>query len=194
MPIPMQSGSQRHLARSAQNRESRIDLGAIGSEPGSKSSTPANHLEQIARTAERISTSWRKLSPATDTGGEMEKGIGKQTEKATEPEMRKPSGSAHRQPPSGKGEIPITVRHESPWKMYKKGYELKFEDFVIVAVRLSPNSGKVAIKNYNRREGERSLDMLNIVRHAKFISFLEVFEWDQMFFAVFEHVFVSLVR
>ncbi|KIW36231.1 uncharacterized protein PV06_11479 [Exophiala oligosperma] len=133
-----------------------------------------------------------KLSPATDTGRDIKKGIGKQIEKATEPGMLKPSASAHRQTPPGARTILLTVRHESPWKMYKQGYELKFEDFVTVAVGLSPNSGKFAIKNYKRREGEGILDMLDTVRHEKFIRVMEVFEWEQTYFAVFEHVFVSL--
>lgn len=133
------------------------------------------------------------MSPAPGTGREIKKENGKQIKKATDPEMYKPSGSAHRQPFTSKGEIPITVRHELLWKIYKKRYELKFEDFIAVAIRLSSHSGKVTIKTYNRYEGERSLGMLNTVRHAKFISLIKAFKWDQIYFTVFEHVFVSLV-
>ncbi|KIW09751.1 hypothetical protein PV08_11851 [Exophiala spinifera] len=193
MPVPMQPGSHRNLSRSAQNRESRIDLGMLGNEPGSnsKSSTSANHLQQVARTAERISASWKRLSPINETGRSVDKGVGKQSEKVTVPDMRKSSEFPARQPPSGKGE-PITIRHGSPWKTYDDGYELMFQDYVTVGTRLPPHSGKVAIKTYNKREGQRTLEMLNTVRHAKFIALIDVFEWDKKYFAVFEHVFISL--
>jgi hypothetical protein len=118
----------------------------------------------------------------------------KVTEKTNQTNSSKTGISVRQQPRPGREEKLIPVKHESPWKTYKKGYELKLDKYITVAAHLFPHSGKVAIKEYARSEAERNLEMLNTVRHVRFIRALELFEWDQTCYAVFEHVFVSLVQ
>ncbi|KAK5400827.1 hypothetical protein LTR06_011211 [Exophiala xenobiotica] len=89
---------------------------------------------------------------------------------------------------------PGSVTRESPWKTYRKGFELKLDQFVTVAVRQGPQSGKVAIKEYSDRDAGRMLEMLHKVRHERFAKFLDVFQHRDMCYAIFEHVLVSLTE
>ena len=89
---------------------------------------------------------------------------------------------------------PGSVKRESPWKTYRKGFELKLDQFVTVAVRQAPQSGKVAIKEYSDRDAGRMLEMLHKVRHERFVNFLDVFQHRNMCYAIFEHVLVSLAE
>lgn len=179
--------SHLHVSRPPQSRISRIDLGSIGSGLGSRVSPRLQPLEETARIAEGGSTVWNTSSPATGAAHQV-------TERANKINIQRPGISVRQQPRPGREEKPIPVKHESPWKTYKKGYELKLDKYITVAVHLFPRSGKVAIKEYARSEAEQNCEMLNTVRHVRFIKALELFEWDQTCYAVFEHVFVSLVQ
>ncbi|KAK5044692.1 hypothetical protein LTR84_010584 [Exophiala bonariae] len=86
------------------------------------------------------------------------------------------------------------IKHESPWKAYKSGYDLKLDQFVTVAVRKAPGAGKVAIREFDRQDGDRKIEMLWSVRHERFVNLLEIFEVGDTYYAVFEHIFVTLVQ
>lgn len=87
---------------------------------------------------------------------------------------------------------PWVVKYESPWTTYQKGYELKFDQYVIVAVRRSPSSGRVVIRDFNARDASYKLGILRKISHERFVTVLEVFQSDTKVFAVFDHSFTSL--
>jgi hypothetical protein len=86
------------------------------------------------------------------------------------------------------------IKHESPWKAYKSGYDLKLDQFVTVAVRKAPRAGKVAIREFVSQDVDRKLEMLWSVRHERFVNLLEIFEVGETYYAVFEHIFVTLAQ
>ena len=164
-----------------QNRDSHINLGLIGhslrprpqeySRPGGDSLEP---IEESAA-AQNSSAQLRSFYP---------------TESNTNMGYRLiPIGSvtpAKREQGSGR------IKHDSPWKSYEEGYDLKLESFVKVAVRKAPLHGKVAIRKFAGRNATCELDMLRRVRHERFVQVLEVFEFETVYHVVFEHVSVTL--
>jgi hypothetical protein len=84
------------------------------------------------------------------------------------------------------------VRYETPWNTYKRGYELKFDRYVTVAVRRFPDSGRVVIKDFDARDASDKLNVLRKISHERFVTVLEVFRTDTKVFAVFDHSFTSL--
>ena len=62
----------------------------------------------------------------------------------------------------------------------------------MIAARKAPGHGKVAIKTFTRQEANPKLDMIRRISHRRFVDLLEVFEFDNATYAVFEHIFTSL--
>lgn len=87
---------------------------------------------------------------------------------------------------------PWVVKYESPWTTYKKGYELKFDRYITVAVRRTPYSGRVVIKDFDVRDASYKLGILRKISHERFVTVLEVFQSGAKVFAVFDHSFTSL--
>ena len=90
----------------------------------------------------------------------------------------------------------VTIKHESPWKTYNKVFELKLEEYVIVAVRKDPSCEIVFIKSFNGPDADVKIKMLQRVRHHNFIAFLDAFTFNQTCYAIFEHehIIVSLAQ
>ena len=88
----------------------------------------------------------------------------------------------------------VMTQHASPWKIYEKGYELKLDQFVTVAHRKAPLQGKVVIRNFVEPDANRKLDMVRRIRHRRFVDLLEIFEFEKTWYAVFEHIVMSLVQ
>jgi hypothetical protein len=86
------------------------------------------------------------------------------------------------------------IKYESPWNTYERGYDLKLDQFVTVAVRKAPNAGKVAIRQFARRDMNPKLEILQRIRHSSFVNLLEVFEFGGICYAIFEHIFVNLTQ
>lgn len=84
------------------------------------------------------------------------------------------------------------IKRQSPWTVYEKGYELKFDQYVTVAARRAPDSGIAAIKTITSRDANLKLGMLRRVCNKRFVRLLEVFDFDGEVFAVFEHTPTSL--
>ena len=166
---------------SRQNRESHINLGLIGHglrpQPQEYSRSGDDSLEPIeeSKAAQGISSQMRSFYRKEGNAniGERHLLVG-----SVPP--------AEREPGSGK------IKHESPWKTYDAGYDLKLESFVKVAVRKAPQHGKVAIRKFADRDATRELDMLRRVRHERFVQVLEIFEFETVYYVVFEHVLVTL--
>lgn len=84
------------------------------------------------------------------------------------------------------------IHPSSPWAVYEKGYELKFDQFVTVAARKAPRSGLVAIRTITGQDQRETLQTLQLVRDKRIVSLLEIFVSDRTTFAVFEHTPTSL--
>ena len=164
-----------------QNRESHINLGLIGHslrpQLQERSRSGDDSLEPIeeSTSAQDNSVQLRSFYPEEGNANVGERSV--------------PVGSV---PPSEREQWSGRIKHESPWKTYERGYDLKLESFVKVAVRKAPQHGKVAIKEFAGPDGTRKVDMLRRVRHERFVQVLEVFEFEKVYHVVFEHVFVTL--
>ena len=164
-----------------QNRESHINLGLIGHrlrpQIQERSQSRNESLDPIEET-----TTARDLSAQLGSSHPKE-------ENASTGERYTPTDNL---PPTARGQGFGRIKHDSPWKSYEQGYDLKLESFVKVAVRKAPQHGKVAIRKFAGRDATRELDMLRRVRHERFVQVLEVFEFETVYHVVFEHVFVTL--
>ena len=179
----MSEHRERHLQAHSphQNRESHINLGLIGHGFDSHIQNPsqlrADHLEAIEEsTVTRANSTQPRILPQKE---ENINKVGRDRAVYTTAPPRSGHGFS-------------SIQHDSPWKTYEKGHDLKFDQFVIVAARKAPRHGKVAIKEFAKQDASHKLDMIRRVRHERFVNLLEVFEVDKTVYAVFEHIFTSL--
>ena len=86
------------------------------------------------------------------------------------------------------------IKHDSPWNTYEAGYDLKLHEFVTVAVRKAPQRGKVAIRQFAGPDVHHKLHMLHRISHERFVTMMEIFEYQKTWYAVFEHVVISLTQ
>ena len=86
------------------------------------------------------------------------------------------------------------TKHESPWNTYEEGYDLKLYEFVTVAVRKAPERGKVAIRQFVGQDVDRKIHCLKKISHIRFITLMEIFEYQKTCYVVFEHVVMSLTQ
>lgn len=86
------------------------------------------------------------------------------------------------------------TKHESPWQTYEKGFDLKFDQFVTVATRKAPRTGKVTIRKLAGQNAASELDLLRRVAHERFVTLLEIMDHEKTIYMVFEHIFVSLTQ
>lgn len=84
------------------------------------------------------------------------------------------------------------VHPSSPWAVYEKGYELKFDQLVTVAARKAPGSGLVAIRTITGQDAREKLQTLQLVCNKRIVSLLEIFVFERTGFAIFEHTPTSL--
>ena len=77
-----------------------------------------------------------------------------------------------------------------------KVFELKLEDYVIIAVRKDPSCEIVSIKSFNDSDADVKMKMLQRVRNNNSIAFLDAFTFNQTCYAIFEHehIIVSLAQ
>ena len=84
------------------------------------------------------------------------------------------------------------IRRSSPWSVYEKGHELKFDQFVTVAARKAPGSGLVAVRTITGHDLREKLQTLQLVCNKRIVCLLEIFVFEKTTFAVFEHTPTSL--
>lgn len=87
-----------------------------------------------------------------------------------------------------------SIKQMLPWTNYDKGFEIKYDIFVTVAARKAPESGKVATREYTNHGARNKIEMLHRVRNINFVELLKVYSFDGTYFAVFEHVLISLAQ
>jgi hypothetical protein len=164
-----------------ENRDSHLLLEEIKGSLTSSSQTRANSRNDVVKEATGISAA--QDMPAY-TSHSLSKGEGNPPQivstLATQLQSEKQQCSR--------------IRHESPWKMYTRGYELKLDQFITVAIRKAPQAGKVAIKEIATKDINLKLQMLRTIRHDKFVALLEIFKFDERCYAVFEHIFVTIAQ
>ena len=115
-----------------------------------------------------------------------------------ESQVTKPLPStSHWQVPAAKPSA-HRIKRQSPWKTHERGYDLKFDQYVTVAIQKAPWTGLVAIKELAKPEMhgdfDRKLEVLSKIRHQRFVDLHEVFQIDDICYLVFDHIFVSLTQ
>ena len=85
----------------------------------------------------------------------------------------------------------VEVQDGSPWETFQRTYELKFDVFTIIAIRKASPCDLVAVKVFPKIEC-KELEMLQQIRHANFVAFLESFRDQDGFYAAIEYVSISL--
>lgn len=158
------------------NRESQIDLGLIGTNADGQ--------------GEKRSTQVHKAPIALPGGGRLTR-IDERPHKESHDVSQ---GLASSRKQLWEEAASVSVTKGSPWSQYEKGYDLRFEETVTVAVRRRPLSGKVAVRELTDRDSARKLALIRSIRHERFIDLLEVFESGDTCYLVLEHIFVSLTQ
>ena len=88
----------------------------------------------------------------------------------------------------------IRPKNSSPWNSYDKKYELKINEYVTVAVEKNPSCKLVAIKVFDREASREKLVTLQRLRHKRFASPLEIHNFRQTSFVVFDYIPLSLAQ
>ncbi len=86
------------------------------------------------------------------------------------------------------------MKNESPWKSYKKVFQLKLDRFITVAVRKEPLRKRVVVKSFSGPDSHEKLHMLHHIRHDNFVAVLESFSFEESFYVILERMDISLVQ
>lgn len=115
---------------------------------------------------------------------------GEQSQQQSRSDPQNVTGETSRIPTLSQSIWPI--HPSSPWAVYEKGYELKFDQLITVAARKAPGSGLVAIRTITGQDLGEKLQTLQLVCNKRIVSLLEIFVFERTTFAVFEHTPTSL--
>ena len=88
----------------------------------------------------------------------------------------------------------MKTKGTSPWNSYDKKYELKINDFVTVAVRKDLFFKIITIKIFDQAGSREKIYMLQRLRHKRFNFLLNIFDFEQFTYVVFDHIPVSLAQ
>ncbi len=86
------------------------------------------------------------------------------------------------------------MKNESPWKSYRKIFQLKLDRFITVAVRREPLRKRVVVKSFSGSDSHEKLHMLHHIRHDNFVAVLESFSFEESFYVILERMNISLVQ
>ncbi|KAL2056557.1 hypothetical protein ABVK25_002951 [Lepraria finkii] len=86
------------------------------------------------------------------------------------------------------------VRDGSPWEVYCKIYQLKFDRFETVAARKEPPCKCVIMKCFSELDSREELRMIHSIRHDHIVTVLETFRFEGSLYVVFERMAISLVQ
>jgi len=94
--------------------------------------------------------------------------------------------------------LPLTIKDESPWKTYHKEYTIELGGFVVVAERKLPSHGLVILKEFSDHNAGSKLSRLRQfpedIQSRYFIRFLEVFDFQNVFYLITEYMTISLLQ
>ncbi|CZT07743.1 uncharacterized protein RCO7_11235 [Rhynchosporium graminicola] len=88
----------------------------------------------------------------------------------------------------------LSIKYESPWRSLRSDYELNLGGFVIIASDRGSERDSFIVKRFSGPDMASKLRMLQRIRHANFISVLQRFSFEDSYYAVFDHISVSLAR
>jgi len=83
------------------------------------------------------------------------------------------------------------IQQKSPWESFRKTYRLQLGGTVTVAVREEPPSELVMIRAF-APTSEKSVYMIQRIHHLNVVTILEAFVTTDHFYAVLEHLPISL--
>ncbi|KFZ24055.1 hypothetical protein V502_01467 [Pseudogymnoascus sp. VKM F-4520 (FW-2644)] len=86
------------------------------------------------------------------------------------------------------------IKRESPWDYFREHYELNFGGFVSVASNRVYPHNLFIVKRLKGPDDARGIRLLHTVRHNNFHDMLECFSYEGAYYAVFEHVPISLAH
>ncbi|KFY32537.1 hypothetical protein V493_00088 [Pseudogymnoascus sp. VKM F-4281 (FW-2241)] len=87
-----------------------------------------------------------------------------------------------------------TIKWESPWDSFREHYKLNFGEFVSVASNRAYPHDLFIVKRLKGPDYARDVRLLRTVRHNNFHDMLECFSFEGAYYAVFEHVPISLAH
>ncbi|KAH6698189.1 kinase-like domain-containing protein [Leptodontidium sp. MPI-SDFR-AT-0119] len=85
-----------------------------------------------------------------------------------------------------------SVNYESPWNSLRNDYELDLGGFVIIASDRGNGRNSFIVKRFSGPDMASKLRMLQRIRHVNFLSVVQRFSFENSYYAVFDHVSVSL--
>ncbi|OBT83711.1 hypothetical protein VE02_08281 [Pseudogymnoascus sp. 03VT05] len=86
------------------------------------------------------------------------------------------------------------IKRESPWDYFREHYELNLGGFVSVASNRAYPHNLFIVKRLKGPDDARGVRLLHTVRHNNFHEMLECFSYEGAYYAVFEHVPISLAH
>lgn len=90
------------------------------------------------------------------------------------------------------GSLRLRAAWESPWKKYKKVYDLELGDPVEVAVRKAPPVELVHVRAFPKPAVEKTLYMFRHIQNCNIVAALDAFITDDGLYVVLEYMHVSL--
>ncbi|KFY50096.1 hypothetical protein V495_00351 [Pseudogymnoascus sp. VKM F-4514 (FW-929)] len=88
----------------------------------------------------------------------------------------------------------IAIKRESPWDSFREHYKLNFGEFVSVASNRAYPHDLFIVKRLKGPDYARDVRLLQTVCHNNFHDMLECFSFEGAYYAVFEHVPISLAH
>lgn len=87
------------------------------------------------------------------------------------------------------------MRDGSPWDSYWKSFQVKYTDFVTVAVRKGGRRKCVIVKSFSAgADSQQELEMIHGIRHDNIVTVLETFRFEGSFHVVLERIPIPLVQ
>ncbi|KAH9204407.1 kinase-like domain-containing protein, partial [Leptodontidium sp. 2 PMI_412] len=88
----------------------------------------------------------------------------------------------------------LSITYESPWKSLRSDYELNLGGFVIIASDRGNDRDSFIVKRFSDPDMASKLRMLQRIRHVNFLSVLQRFSFEDSYYAVFDHISISLAH
>ena len=87
------------------------------------------------------------------------------------------------------------MKDGSPWDSYWKSFQVKYTEFVTVAVRKEGRRKCVVVKSFLAgADSQQQLEMIHDIRHDNIVTVLETFRHEGSFHVVLERIPISLVQ
>lgn len=164
------------MSSSAEKRSTQIDFGAVPD-------TSIAATSQLTQRAQPKHALQKRQSPLPDKRAKHKKRL--LTDEASTGLISLATVDAARK---GVSVLDTAIKQESPWDRFREHYKLNLGGFVSVASdRESPHDNFI-IKRFD----DPQFQMLQRIRHNNFHNMQQCFSYDDSYYAVFQHVPISL--